>query len=158
MEIIHWITEYSLEGLMLTLKLQYFGHLIQRTNSLEKTLMLGTTEGRRRRGDRGWDGWHYRLNGHEFEDTLRQWRAGKPGVLQCMGWQRVGQNLVAEQQQIVTNKASCPREIQFIFIAFDLLLEKMTKLNMIFPLVCKTFYCTCLLFAIWFCNCSYLNH
>ena len=69
-------------------------------------------------------------------------------MLQCMGWQRVGQNLVAEQQQIVTNKASCPREIQFIFIAFDLLLEKMTKLNMIFPLVCKTFYCTCLLFAI----------
>ena len=42
--------EYSLEGLMLKLKLQYFGHLIQRTNSLEKTLMLGKIEGRRRRG------------------------------------------------------------------------------------------------------------
>ena len=42
--------EYSLEGPMLKLKLQYFGHLIQRTDSLEKTLMLGTTEGRRRRG------------------------------------------------------------------------------------------------------------
>ena len=41
--------EYSLEGLMLKLKLQYFGHLMQRTNSLEKTLMLGKTEGRRRR-------------------------------------------------------------------------------------------------------------
>ena len=40
----------SLEGLMLKLKLQYFGHLIQRTDSLEKTLMLGKTEGRRRRG------------------------------------------------------------------------------------------------------------
>ena len=42
--------EYSLEGLMLKLKLQYFGHLIQRTDSLEKTLMLGKTEGGKRRG------------------------------------------------------------------------------------------------------------
>ena len=42
--------EYSLEGLMLTLKLQYFGHLMRRADSLEKTLTLGKTEGRRRRG------------------------------------------------------------------------------------------------------------
>ena len=42
--------EYALEGLMLTLKLQYFGHLMERTDSLEKTLMLGKIEGRRRRG------------------------------------------------------------------------------------------------------------
>ena len=42
--------EYSLEGLMLKLKLQYFGHVMRRTNSLEKTLMLGKIEGRRRRG------------------------------------------------------------------------------------------------------------
>ena len=42
--------EYSLEGLMLKLKFQYFGHVMSRTNSLEKTLMLGNTEGRRRRG------------------------------------------------------------------------------------------------------------
>ena len=42
--------EYSLEGLMLKLKLQYFGHLMRRTDSLEKTLILGKTEGRRRRG------------------------------------------------------------------------------------------------------------
>ena len=42
--------EYSLEGLMLKLKLQYFGHLMQRADSFEKTLMLGKTEGRRRRG------------------------------------------------------------------------------------------------------------
>ena len=50
---------YSLEGLMLKLKLQYFGHLMQRTDSLEKTLMLGKIEGRRRRGHqrmRGLDG------------------------------------------------------------------------------------------------------
>ena len=44
--------EYSLEGLMLKLKVQYFGHLMRRADSLEKTLMLGKIEGRRRRGDR----------------------------------------------------------------------------------------------------------
>ena len=49
--------KYWLQGLMLKLKLQYFGHLMQRTDSLEKTLMLGKIEGRMRRGDRGWDGW-----------------------------------------------------------------------------------------------------
>ena len=58
--------EYSLEGLML--RLQYLGHLMQRTDSLEKTLMLGKTEGRRRRGRQDeMVGWHHRLDGHEFE-------------------------------------------------------------------------------------------
>ena len=47
--------EYSLERLMLKLKLQYFGHLMRRTDLLEKTLMLGKIEGGRRRGNRGWD-------------------------------------------------------------------------------------------------------
>ena len=60
--------EYSLEGLMLKLKLQYFGHLMQRTDSLEKTLMLGKIEGGRRRGQQGeMFGWHHPLNGREFE-------------------------------------------------------------------------------------------
>ena len=58
--------ECSLEGLMLKLKFQYFGHLVQRADPLEKTLMLGKIEG----GRRGWEhemvGWHHRLNGHEF--------------------------------------------------------------------------------------------
>ena len=57
--------EYSLEGLMLNLKRQYFGHLMQRTDSLEKTLILGKIEGRRRRDEVV--GWYHRLNGHEFE-------------------------------------------------------------------------------------------
>ena len=47
-------SEYSLEGLMLKLKLQYFGHRMRRTDSLEKTLMLGKIEGRRRRGRQRW--------------------------------------------------------------------------------------------------------
>ena len=60
--------EYSLEGLMLKLKLQYFGHLMQRTDSLEKTLILGKIEsGRRREQQDEMVGWHHRLNGHEFE-------------------------------------------------------------------------------------------
>ena len=61
---------YSLEGLMLKLKLQYFGHLIWRTNSFEKTLMLGKTEGRRRRGRQRMSQWHHWLDGHEFEQAL----------------------------------------------------------------------------------------
>ena len=59
----------SLEGLMLKLKLQYFGHLMRRIDSFEKTLMLGKIEGRRRRGRQEDEmaGWHHQLNGHEFE-------------------------------------------------------------------------------------------
>ena len=57
--------EYSLEGLML--KLQYFGHLIRRTDSFEKTLMLGMIEGGRRMTEDEMVGWHHQLNGHEFE-------------------------------------------------------------------------------------------
>ena len=63
--------EYSLEGL--TLKLQYFGHLMQRTDSLHNTLILGKTEGRRRRGTKEDEmaEWHHQLNGHEFEQDPR---------------------------------------------------------------------------------------
>jgi len=60
--------EYLLEGLMLKLKLQYFGHLMQRTDSLEKTLMLGKIESGRRRGitEDEMVEWHHRLDEHEF--------------------------------------------------------------------------------------------
>ena len=60
--------EYSLEGLMLKLKFQYFGHLMRTVDSLEKALILGKIEGRRRRGrEDEMVGWHHRLDGHEFE-------------------------------------------------------------------------------------------
>ena len=80
--------EYSLEGLMLKLKLQYFGHLMQRTESLEKTLMLGKTEGRRRRRWQRmrWLDGHQWLAGHESEQALGDgegqwsWHAGVHGV------------------------------------------------------------------------------
>ena len=60
--------DYSLEGLMLKLKLQYFGHLMQRADSFEKTLMLGNIEGGRRRGWQRmrWFGWHHWLRGHDL--------------------------------------------------------------------------------------------
>ena len=59
---------YSLDRLMLKLKLQYFGHLMQTANSLEKTLMLGKT-GQKEKGmtEDEMVGWHHRLNAHEFE-------------------------------------------------------------------------------------------
>ena len=61
--------EYSLEGLMLKLRPQSFDHLMRKADSLEKTLMLGKIEGRRKKGMTEDEivGWHYRLNGREFE-------------------------------------------------------------------------------------------
>ena len=93
--------EYSLEGLMLKLKLQYFGHLIWKASSKEKTLILGKTEGRRRRG---W--WKMRCL-DSITDSMdinlsklrRQWRTGKPGVTQSMKSPRVRHDLVTERQK-----------------------------------------------------------
>ena len=86
--------KYSLEGLMLKLKLQYFGHLMQTTDSLEKTLMLGKSE----RDDRGWDGWMASRTWRTWvwTNSGSWWWTGKPGVLQSMGPQRVGHNWVTE--------------------------------------------------------------
>ena len=73
-------SEYSLEGLMLKRKLQYFGHLMWRTDSLEKTLRLQNIEGRRRRG---WQKmrWHHWLNGQEFKQAPGT--GDKQGGLAC---------------------------------------------------------------------------
>ena len=89
--------EYSLEGLMLKLKLQYFGHLMWRADSLEKTLILGKIEGRRR-GNRGWDGWMASVTrwAWVWASFGSWWWTGKPGVLQSMGSQRVRHDWVTE--------------------------------------------------------------
>ena len=83
--------EYSLEKAMLKLKLQYFGHLMQRTDSLEKTLMLGKGEGKRRRGQkrmRWLDGIidSMDMSWNKLWEIVKE---EKPGVLQSMGLQRV---------------------------------------------------------------------
>ena len=85
--------DYSLEGLML--KLQYFGHLMWRTDSFEKTLMLGKIEGRGEGDDSRWDGWMASPIQWTWvwASSGRWWRSGKPGVLQSMGSQRVGHDL-----------------------------------------------------------------
>ena len=77
--------EYSLEGLML--KLQYFGHLMRRANSLEKTLMLGKSEGKRKRGltEDEMVGWHYQLNQHELEQILGD-SEGQGSLACCSPW------------------------------------------------------------------------
>ena len=87
-----------LEGLTLKLKLQYFGHMMWRTDSLEKTLMLGKIEGRRIRDDRGWDGWRASPTQWTWVwmDSGSWWWTWRPEVLQFMGSQRVGQDWVTE--------------------------------------------------------------
>ena len=85
--------EYSLERLMLKLKLQFFDQLMQRTDSLEKTA-LGKIEGRRRRGKREWDGWMASPTQCTWiwAKSGSWWWPGKPGVLQSMGSQRIELN------------------------------------------------------------------
>ena len=100
--------ECPLEGLTLKLKLQYFGHLMQRADLFEMTLMLGKSEGRRRRDDRGWDGWMASLTQWTWVwvNSWSWWWTEKPGVLQFMGSQRVGHEWATELNWRV-NKFPC---------------------------------------------------
>ena len=81
--------EYTLEGLMLKLKLQYFGHLMGRTDSLEKTLMMGK---RRQEGKGATEvkmvEWHHQLNGHEFEQAPEA-GDGQGSLVCCSPWGRI---------------------------------------------------------------------
>ena len=90
--------EYSLEVLMLKLKLQYFGHLTWRTDSLEKAMMLGKIEGGMKRGQqkmRGLNGITYLMD-RVWVGSRSWWWTGKPGVLQSMGSQGVGHDWATE--------------------------------------------------------------
>ena len=105
--------EYSLEGLMLKMKFQYYGQLIWRANSLEKTVMLGKIEGRRR-GDRGSDGWMASSTQWTWvwASSGNWWWTGKPGVLQSMVSQRFGQDWVTELNRLLFIRAAYQEAIQ----------------------------------------------
>ena len=92
------LTECSLTGLMLKFNLQYFGHLMQRTDSLEKTLMLGKIQGRRRRGWQRirWLEGFTNLMYMSWASSGSWWWTGMPGTLQTMGSQRVGHDWATE--------------------------------------------------------------
>ena len=111
LEIIHIRKE-----LMLRLKLQHFGHLMQNTDSLEKTLMVGKIESRRRRGwqrTRWLDGI---INSMEWDwaNSGRWWRTRKLNVLQFLGSQRVRHNLVTEQKQQVEAATICGHRLKWM--------------------------------------------
>ena len=88
----------SLEGMMLKLKLQYFGHLLGRIDSLEKTLMLGGIGGKRKRGWQRRDGWMASPTQWTciWVNSGSWWWTGRPGMLRFMGSQRVGHDWVTE--------------------------------------------------------------
>ena len=90
-----------LEGLMLKLKLQYFGHLMQRADSLEKTRMLGRLKAEGEGDYRGWDGWMASPTWWTWTcaKSGRWWGSERAGVLQSMALWRVGPDLETEQQQ-----------------------------------------------------------
>ena len=112
--------EYSLEGLMLKLKLQYSGHLMQRADSFEKTLMLGKTEDWRRRGQqrmRWLDG--ITDYGRESVSSESWWWTGRPGMLRFMESQRVGHNWLTELTDIILKQlpnqhGSLPENTSFL--------------------------------------------
>ena len=101
--------EYSLEGLILKLKFQYFGHLMQRTDSFEKTLMLGKTEGGGEGDDRGWDGWMASSTQWTWVwvNYGNWWWTGRPGKLQSMGLQRVSHSWATELNTWDSTKWGC---------------------------------------------------
>ena len=90
--------EYSLEGLMLKVKLQYFGHLMQRADTFAKTLMRERLKVKGEGDDRGWDGWMALLIWWTWVwvSCGSWWWTRRPGVLQSMGLQRVGHGWVIE--------------------------------------------------------------
>ena len=114
--------EYSLEGLMLKLKLQYSDHLMQRMDSVEKTLMLGKIEGGRRRGWQRWDGWMVSLTQWTWVwvSSRSWWWAGKPGVLYSMESQRIRHNWATELNWI-SIMIEALREVRIEETYFDII-------------------------------------
>ena len=107
--------ECSLEGLMLKWKLQYFGHLMRANDSLEKFLMLGNIESRKKRGCQRMRCWTPLLIQWTWTwaNSRRWWGTGRAGVLQSMGLQRVGHDWTTKQQPLI-----CSLFVFCLFICF----------------------------------------
>ena len=137
--------EYSLEGLMLKLKLKYFGYLMQRTDSFEKNLVLGKIEGGRRKGWQRMDGI---TNSTDMSlVNLRScWWTGRPGMLQSLGSQRVGHDLVTEQQQPRFNSWAGnqdlleDRSLLSLWDQFHFLLQELKLLYSLVFILCQTIW------------------
>ena len=135
----------SLEGMMLKLKLQNFGHLIQRTDSSEKTLMLGKIEARWEGDHRGWNGWMaLSIQWTWVWVNSGSWRwTGRPGVLRFLGLQRVIHDWATElnwsEYYISFINVSCATStIHILHIVYHLIYKAL-----------KYFYCPCFTGVIW---------
>ena len=149
---------------MLKLKLQNFGHCMWRADSLEKILMLGKIEGRRRKGggDTGGDGWMISLTQWTWvwANSRRQWRTRKPGVLQFMELPKVRDNWATEQHchlyfpSLCLDESYCIKFYQFYqcfprtsFWPFSLVCVFINLLT--WPLIFIFSFLLCSLFSIW---------
>jgi len=123
----------SLQGLMLKLKLQYFGHLMWRADSFEKTLILERLRARGEGDDRGWDGWMASLTPWTWVwvDSGSWWWTGRPGVLRFMGSQRVGHDWVTE---LNWTELSCM--YVYIYLTFQILFLYWLLQNIEYSLLC----------------------
>ena len=122
---------YSLEGMMLKLKLQYSGHLMRRVDSLEKILMLGGIEGRRRMDDTGWDGWTASPTQWTWVwvNSGSWWWTGRPGVLQFLGSQRVGHDWATELNWLNKIRKKKPENSELNLKRFDILWDYPRRLQ-----------------------------
>ena len=141
--------EYSLEGLILKLKLQYFGQLMPRTDSFEKTLVLERLKVRGEGNDRRWDGWMASPTQWTWVwvNSGSWWWTGRPGVLQFMGLQRVGHDWATELNWTELNRYSHPsKDAQVILYSFlfpTLYVVAINWISWICPLFC---YCAFIIF------------
>ena len=131
---------------MLNLRLQYLGQLMRRAVSFEKTLILGKIEGRRRRGNRGWDCWMASSTQWTWVwvDSGSWWWAGRPGMLKSMGSQRVGPDWATElnwTENTHTHTHSHTHTSIYLITFTDhslVMVKRLSKLNESISMLCGT--------------------